>query len=129
MAARSVTDYRDLPAVPIDLAGLTHGWHLWPSWSDGFRTALVRHLDGTLDAPDARFVAVVPFLYTWGVIVGPVVHAATGHDDRWCYKTLDVAVAAAWAWDGRGEPEGWHRHPTSGRRRVDGDATQEYINL
>jgi hypothetical protein len=32
-------------------------------------------------------------------------------------------------WDGTGEPEGWFRHPASGRRRPDCDPAQEYVNL
>ena len=39
-----------------------------------------------------------------------------------------AAVVALALWDGTGEPEGWMRHPTSGRRRPDGDKTKEYIN-
>jgi len=30
-------------------------------------------------------------------------------------------------WDGEGEPDGWHRHPHSGRRRSNGDAALEVI--
>lgn len=36
--------------------------------------------------------------------------------DRWCYKTYAAAKAAFDAWDGTGEPLGWHRHPDTGRR-------------
>jgi hypothetical protein len=35
------------------------------------------------------------------------------------------------AWElvgGVGEPQGWHRHPNTGRRREDGDPTKETIN-
>jgi hypothetical protein len=39
-----------------------------------------------------------------------------------------AAVAALIAWDGKGEPEGWFRHPMSGRRRPDGDASREYTH-
>jgi hypothetical protein len=51
------------------------------------------------------------------------------YDDGWCYESYDVALAAAEDWDGRGEPEGWFRHPTSGRRRPEGDPAQEYVAL
>ena len=30
-------------------------------------------------------------------------------------------------WDGTGEPEGWMRHPSSGRRRPGGDPAQEHV--
>ena len=50
--------------------------------------------------------------------------------DRWCYSNERDAVDALNAWDGINtkEPQGWHRHPNTGRRRPDGDASQEYIN-
>jgi hypothetical protein len=52
-----------------------------------------------------------------------------GWDDSWIY--LAEMEAAAWraalGWDGEGEPEGWYRHPASGRRRDDGDPRMEYI--
>lgn len=50
------------------------------------------------------------------------------YDDGWCYKDVSLATAALDRWDGTGEPEGWHRHPTSGRRRPDGDPSREYVN-
>jgi len=50
------------------------------------------------------------------------------YEDVWCYQSIDAAVSAMIAWDGTGEPAGWHRHPQSGRRRPDGDATKEYVN-
>ena len=52
------------------------------------------------------------------------------YENVWCYRSADVAYLAALAWDGdedAGEPQGWHRHPHSGRRRPDGDAGAEYV--
>jgi hypothetical protein len=39
-----------------------------------------------------------------------------------------VAVAAMYMWDGEDEPKEWMRHPSSGRRRPDGDPSKEYVN-
>ena len=41
---------------------------------------------------------------------------------------LDAQEALA-AWDGAPgtEPQGWHRHPTSGRRRTDGKPELEHV--
>lgn len=39
-----------------------------------------------------------------------------GYEDCWCYSTLTEAMLALTEWDGRGEPVGWTRHPTTGRR-------------
>jgi hypothetical protein len=32
------------------------------------------------------------------------------------------------AWDGDGEPDGWSRHPPTGRRRPGGDPDKEYVS-
>jgi hypothetical protein len=52
---------------------------------------------------------------------------AWGYNDRWCYHSHLAAAQALEGWDGDGEPEGWHRHPKTGRRR-DEDGN-EWINL
>ena len=67
-------------------------------------------------------------LFTVAIISDLTEH---GHGDRWCYKTADEACAALQEWTGRGgegEPQGWFRHPVSGRRRPNGDASFEHIN-
>lgn len=70
--------------------------------------------------------AVLPMLYTYRLIIGSV--GASWYDDCWCYHDLGTALDAMSEWDGEGEPEGWHRHPPSGRRRVEGDPATEYVN-
>jgi hypothetical protein len=49
--------------------------------------------------------------------------------DAWIYdvEQLDAGWRAALGWDGKGEPEGWYRHPQSGRRRPDGDPAKEFV--
>lgn len=112
---RSLKTIRELAELPAEL----DEWFQWP-W--GSHMALVRRLD------DRRYIAVIPFIYThaivWGWIDEPMEYA-----DRWCYHVPLVAVAAATVWDGEGEPEGWHRHPRSGRRRENGDPATEEIRL
>lgn len=112
-----VTDQLEMVAHPDELD------ERWAFWDAGYATGpiLARRLDET------RYVAIVPFLFTWGLIVGPT-RCTLGYDDRWCYRTLSLALAAATVWDGTGEPQGWHRHPDSGRRRPDGDPTRQYVN-
>lgn len=53
---------------------------------------------------------------------------APGLDDVWCFQAdqSDAAWRAALGWDGEGEPEGWYRHPGTGRRRPNGDAAREH---
>jgi len=80
--------------------------------------------------PDGEhYAAVMPQFYTHAVIAGQV-GDISGYDNRWCYDTLAEAVLAWNAWDGTGEPVGWHRHPPSGRRiaRADGEY-DEHGNL
>jgi hypothetical protein len=58
------------------------------------------------------------FMFTSAIIVGRM-GDHIGYDDRWCYHTDEDAQKALDAWDGVGEPDGWHRHPGTGRRRQD----------
>lgn len=69
---------------------------------------------------DGLFVAISPFFFTHGIIVGEI-GDAFGYIDRWCFHCYAAAKAALDAWDGQGEPEGWHRHPASGRRVAQSD--------
>lgn len=78
---------------------------------------------------DGWFVAVVPFLFTAGLIVGRTRDQGC-YEDRWCFETFEKACAAFDEWDGvTGEPFGWHRHPDTGRHRIGGDPALEYVNL
>lgn len=117
-----------IPEATPRLDGLTDDWHLWRHWADGMWPAMVRHLDGTPGDPDARYVAIVPFAFTWAVITGPYRWAGTVYEDRWCYHTRLAALAAAHTWDGQGEPVGWHRHPTTDRRTIDGDMSRIFTD-
>lgn len=77
--------------------------------------------------PNARYAAILPLAYTHAIIVGNI-GDRTGYSDRWCYHNYRAAADALDAWDGTGEPEGWHRHPVSGRRRAEGDPLMEYVD-
>lgn len=79
------------------------------------------------DAPDGRRVWVTPFMFTAGIVIGEP--DALTYDDRWCYVTVSQAAVwgRRWSAEAGTEPDGWHRHPTSGRRRPDGDAAREYL--
>jgi hypothetical protein len=67
--------------------------------------------------PGGRWAAVQPKLYTHSISIGRI-GDESGIDDCWCYPTRAEAEAALEAWDGTGEPEGWMRNPTRGRRRA-----------
>ncbi len=75
--------------------------------------------------PDGREAGVYPQLFTAKLVVG--LPGDDCLDDAWCYATESLALAALDAWDGTGEPTGWHRHPGSGRRREGGDPATETV--
>lgn len=76
--------------------------------------------------PDGRQAEVIPMTYGKArLCVGPADDAV--YDDGWCYVSPTAAVLALRIWTGAGEPVGWMRHPTSGRRRPGGDPTVEYV--
>jgi hypothetical protein len=75
---------------------------------------------------NGRWVAISPLMFTHAIIIGAM-GDRLGYADRWCYSDYRSALAALDAWDGTGEPKGWHRHPGSGRR-VDARGA-EYVEL
>jgi hypothetical protein len=81
----------------------------------------------TLD--DGRVLDVTPL--GWGyALLGIIWVEDLGlglYSDVWQYQERDAALAALAAWDGQGEPEGWYRHPATGRRRPGGDSSKEYV--
>jgi hypothetical protein len=73
---------------------------------------------------DGEVFIVVQFMFTYAILSELNQY---GYGDRWCYETKDAALRAFYEWDGAGEPNYWHRHPTTGRRRPNGDKAQEYV--
>lgn len=76
---------------------------------------------------NGRYACIWPLMFTHAIVVGKI-GDQTSADDRWCYHDYPAAFAALEAWDGLGEPAGWHRHPATGRRRHDGDPNLEFIS-
>lgn len=64
---------------------------------------------------DERWAALSPMNFTTAILMG-YVDDDYGYEDRWCYNSYEAAKKALDDWDGTGEPRGWHRHPSSGRR-------------
>lgn len=64
--------------------------------------------------PDGRVCGVHQLLFHWTLHVG--IHEF-GYEERYCFDTFPRAVVGLESWSGEGDPEGWHRHPESGRRR------------
>jgi hypothetical protein len=80
------------------------------------------------DLPDGRRVDVTPMTFGKGRLQIAPTADSFWYDDSWCFEDYGLAVAAALAWDGEGEPVGWFRHPDSGRRRPGGSAEAEYVS-
>lgn len=102
---------------------------------DAFYDELMEAISIPLDAlahrdlPDGRVLDVYALL--WGRARLLLSRDATdqGAIDVWEYPSVDSATTALGEWDGEGDaPYGWDRHPRSGRRRPDGDATREHVH-
>lgn len=65
--------------------------------------------------PGKRYASVLRKAFTHAIVVGRMFDMSST-DDTWCYASEADAKAALDAWDGQGEPQGWVRHPMSGRR-------------
>jgi hypothetical protein len=76
------------------------------------------------DLGNGRYAAIMPLMFTHAIITGRI-GDKNMYEDRWCYAGYEKAAAALEAWDGTGEPDGWHRHPKPGRRREEGDPEME----
>jgi hypothetical protein len=66
--------------------------------------------------PDGEVAWCARLMFTTAILYG---WREAGYADRWCYETLADARRALMEWEGAPgtEPDGWHRHPSSGRRR------------
>ena len=73
---------------------------------------------------NGRDAAITKYMFTYAIISDL---AEWGFGGRWCYSTHLGALNALMEWDGEGEPTGWHRDPSTGRRRPDGDPLREYV--
>ena len=65
---------------------------------------------------------------SFGLSIVADVHEG-GYEDRWCYDEFAEAAGALEDWRAQGfagEPEGWHRHPQTGRRRAEDGSV--YLN-
>jgi hypothetical protein len=91
--------------------------------------------DGRLRVKEAatRYIDIVPMIYNWRIVT--TYKDRDCYDRGWCYAGRDpvTAILAAMAWDPdtEDEPQGWIKQaaPPTGRRRPDGDASQEYVAL
>lgn len=80
---------------------------------------------------DGRWFDVMPLLFGRArLLVSTDLDRPLGFaDDAWEYPTITAALEAFAMWDGADDPpDGWDRHPKSGRRRPEGDAAREHVH-
>lgn len=75
---------------------------------------ILSYYDAIRDLPDGRTIGVHRLMFHYTLHIGIDLW---GYSDRYCFATKALAMKAFDEWDGQGDPEGWHRHPRSGRRR------------
>ncbi len=81
------------------------------------------------DMGGGRYCAVKRLIFHATMVIGEIGNL-DAFDERYCYVDVQAAYDAARAWKDAqwaDEPTGWHRHPTSGRRRVMGDPARETV--
>lgn len=119
-------------AAKDHIASMIKKDHAFPEWIknppdwwvamyliDPDQSAKANHLAfEAIECREGWYKAVHPLMFTHMLIIGQI-DDQVGYTDRWCYKDFNSALKAMQEWDGKEgtEPEGWHRHPTTGRRR------------
>lgn len=88
----------------------------------------------TLDLLDGRIADIVPLIPgTAQLAIGPGGQDEDGgYNLIYVYETPLEAFSALVLWIDsglEGEPDGWFRDPITGRRRPQGDPTQEFIRM
>ena len=80
------------------------------------------------DYPNGIRAGIVKLLMGTGrICIGSITSWDSGYDEAFCYDTVGEAIIALLNWNGEGEPDGWFRNPSTGRRRPDGNKSQEYM--
>lgn len=79
---------------------------------------------------DGIWGAVQIMTYGKGRIITGDFNELSGYEHGYCYSTYEQACYFLDRWanaNGAGEPEGWFRCVTDGRRRPNGDPSLEYV--
>ena len=91
----------------------------------GFGTSLAARIwsNGTI-------ACVEEMIYTRRIVIAYPETPFGCWNDVWCFDKAKDIINALREWDYPTvpEPDGWHRHPMSNRRRIDGDLDREYKN-
>lgn len=76
---------------------------------------------------DGELMAVSAMLFSNGRLFVGV--NRNGYEDCYCYDSVEKAIDSMNNFNPilDSEPDGWKRHPTSGRRRENGDKSKEVV--
>ena len=77
------------------------------------------------ELPDGRVIHLQRMAHFYRVSVSPP--DTPTFDHVYDYEADETAWTAFLTWDGKGDPDGWYRHPQSGRYRPGGDASREQL--
>ena len=79
--------------------------------------------------PDGTFIGVEAMIFTNRLCIAYAGTIFGCWDDVWCFdKNINIVeIMTNWNPYEQKEPMGWNRHPPTGRRRIDGDPSQEYV--
>lgn len=80
---------------------------------------------GSRTLPDGRILELWRYIFNIRLTVSQPESHGLFYEDAWCFKDAALAATALEQWSGEGEPDGWIKHPTTGRWRPDGDRTRE----
>jgi hypothetical protein len=79
--------------------------------------------------PDGSGWVDIEFINQNRIKLGTIKKIPGIYTDAWLYDRFEVALSAAYTWAARqfqGEPYGWIQHPSTGRRRHNGNHETEY---
>lgn len=84
-------------------------------WADGNEIAFLKSQGYyNIQKKDGEWCAMLKYAYSVAIIAGLNEY---GFENRWCYHDPEVALEQFIKWDGTSEPDYWHRHVPSMRRR------------
>lgn len=89
------------------------------AYQEATEAIYVREID------DGWVISVLRMAFSDRVCLGRIEDTST-YDEGWCYPDRSMALRAAQAWNGEGDPpDGWIKQVPTGRCRVNGDPNRE----
>lgn len=96
---------------------------------DEYKAYLGEEYKMVIFTEDGRWYGLSRMIFTVALLAGHV-DDRSGYYDRWCYDDVTMAALHYGMWTAHkfeGEPEGWIRHPGTGRRRPNGRKDLEFV--